>query len=277
MRTRRFAWLALSVTAALLWSVWPLRIARAADVQWIGPNVGNWNDVNNWNPRIPLPGDNVSIDLFGGDYTVTLDVDSSIGSLTVASSTGTTTLIIPSGRTLTIGGAGPVNERSVLQLNGGTINGGGSLSVAGAMNWTGGTVNIPLTNSGTLNLTGGSSRNLSNSTLNNAGTVNWAGGAPWTFEYTATLNNQAGGVLNVQGDNSLSPYGSGSKILNNAGTLNKSAGTGAATFYVAFNNTGTVNVNSGTLRLDAGSTHAGTLNIPSGQTLQLANGTHDLG
>ncbi|MBI4331411.1 MAG: hypothetical protein HY673_09035, partial [Chloroflexi bacterium] len=166
-----------------------------------------------------------------------------------------------------------------LNLSGGALGGSGGLNVTGAWNWTAGDITGPgvKTNSGALNLTGGSSRNLRDGTLNNTGTVNWATGAPWTLEYTATLNNQAGGVLNVQGDNSLSLYGGGSKILNNAGTLNKSAGTGAATFYVPFNNTGTVNVNSGTLKFDAGSTHAGTLNIPSGQTLQLANGTHDLG
>src|SRR5438477_9508053 len=70
--------------------------------------------------------------------------------------------------------------------------------------------------------------------------------SPYTTLFRSlTINNLAGGVFDVQGDGAMS----GSLTFNNAGTFRKSAGNAETGFYNAvFNNTGTVEVQSGTDR-----------------------------
>src|SRR5207244_10044886 len=71
-----------------------------------------------------------------------------------------------------------------------------------------------------------------------------------------TLNIAAGTTFDVQNDQSIAWSGN-TAAVNNAGTFQKSAGTGTTTVTggVAFNNTGSVLVQTGTLKLaDATST-----------------------
>ena len=62
---------------------------------------------------------------------------------------------------------------------------------------------------------------------------------------TAATLALTGGTLDMQGDFRVNYAGVGT-TFNNAGTFVKSAGTGSGSVLNAFNNTGTVNVNSGT-------------------------------
>jgi hypothetical protein len=61
----------------------------------------------------------------------------------------------------------------------------------------------------------------------------------------ATFTNQTGAVYQIQDDSGILSGGQGT--ITNAGTFTKSAGTGGSYIGVAFNNTGTVSVASGTL------------------------------
>jgi len=62
--------------------------AIAGTVSWVG-GTGNWNTPTNWDPAgVPGPGDGVLI-TEDGTYTVTLDVDAIVASLTLGGSTGT--------------------------------------------------------------------------------------------------------------------------------------------------------------------------------------------
>src|SRR6185437_1798197 len=88
---------------------------------------------------------------------------------------------------------------------------------------------------------------------------------------TATFTNATGAVWNLGGNNNV--YGVGGAQVTNAGTLNKSGGAGTSTIYDSFSNTGTININAGTLRLDGGTnsikgpvTGAGTLQFDAGST-----------
>src|SRR5205823_5608792 len=62
--------------------------------------------------------------------------------------------------------------------------------------------------------------------------------------------------------------------FNNAGTLLKSTGTGTELLTISLNNSGTVNVQSGTLQLGGGGTDSGVFAVGSGTTLTLVAGTY---
>ena len=89
-------------------------------------------------------------------------------------------------------------------------------------------------------------------TLNSNTSATWTGSGNITMD-TSALNIAAGTTFDVQNDQSVTING-GTPAINNAGTFQKSAGTGTTTVYggVAFNNTGSVLVQTGTLQLGQG-------------------------
>jgi hypothetical protein len=131
-----------------------------------------------------------------------------------------------------------------------------------------------------LNLSGSSQLNLYGS-LTNAGTVNWMGGGTlqigstgYAGDYTGWIVNQAGAVFNVQNDQTMvngSYFSAAYSYFNNAGLFRKSPTTGTTTIALAFTNTGTVDVESGTVAMQ--SQYTGT-----GGVLSFAlNGTNSYG
>ncbi|MDQ3815784.1 MAG: CehA/McbA family metallohydrolase, partial [Armatimonadota bacterium] len=216
-----------------------------------------WYDRSNWTPiGIPGPGDTAIIN--SGTVNLT-------GSVAVAN----------------------------LNLISGTLDGSGTVTVSGVCNWTGGaidgTLNIPV--GGQLNISGdglyySGPYKFLRGTLNNAGTATVTGTGPVYFyreasgaTYLGTFNNS--GTCTVQSDTAfdIHPNWGGTAIFNNSGTLTKSASTGTTYFggyhsstALAFNNSGTVNANSGTLSLTSGGTSNGTFNANSGATL-ICSGT----
>src|SRR5262249_41209995 len=121
---------------------------------------------------------------------------------------------------------------------------------------------------------------LDTRTLNNAGTATWIGGAGFqmVFFNSAQFNNQLGGVLDLQTDQSFALQ-SGTPAFNNAGTLKKSGGAGATGFSVALNNSGTVQALSGTLNFvgtftqTAGNTFLNGGSIQTSTQLNIQGGT----
>ena len=103
------------------------------------------------------------------------------------------------------------------------------------------------------------------------------GNTTWT-DGTFQLNgdgrfvNPATRTFDIAG-NLLMQWGSGnSPHFDNAGTLTKSAGTGTATLNFGVNNTGAVQIASGTLHIgDNGVTDnsTGSFSVPTGTTLTL--------
>ncbi|AFW94504.1 hypothetical protein ANA_C11743 [Anabaena sp. 90] len=122
----------------------------------------------------------------------------------------------------------------------------------------------PITQIGTLTL-GGSSKYL-NTQLNNTGTI-VENDSLFYFNDGAILNNSGNYELQ-QGEirNSTSSIGT----FNNSGTFKKTT-TGIGSIGVAFNNTGTVNVELGILTLTGGGvSNGGIFNIASGKTLKIS-------
>jgi hypothetical protein len=97
--------------------------------------------------------------------------------------------------------------------------------------------------------------------------VSWSGGN-FNSGLGATLNNQGGGVFDLQGDMTWAyNQGGNPPVINNTGTMRKSAGTGTTTLQAVMNNDGTMSVQSGTLnQMKSGDSH-GTFNAMAGATL----------
>jgi len=146
-------------------------------------------------------------------------------------------------------GAIEIDSGGALIRSGATINAGTMRLYGGSLNVAGG-----LTNVGNIQWSSG----VVSGALNNSGTIINSGTGTAPSLENAVLNNLSSGVIDMQGDGgfggSYDNYGTSSSTINNAGLLRKSAGSGISTITaaVAVNNTGTIEVDSGTLELDGG-------------------------
>ena len=295
--------------------------AFADVVMWNVDSDGYWQVASNWSsyPNLPGSADDVTIDRTTAGITVT----HSLGSDTINSLTCNEILVL-SGGSLTINNAVQINN--VFTINGGTVNfNGNSIStVSGVSTFSAGTIggsgpasfdNLTWTGGGFMTGTGsteilnGQSMTLSGTgyhllarTIDNYGTatvIGLSGLNPYSGGSTPTFNNNAGGIFELQSTGGLDPYSSIPGVFNNGGTFRKTTSTGTANVssYWTFNNSGTVQVQSGTLNvsgafnntgtaevqagntmsLSGGGTSTGTFNVFSGATLNFSGGTHSLG
>ncbi len=116
---------------------------------------------------------------------------------------------------------------------------------AGFFEWTGGEIEDsqgPLVNQGTVTVNGSNVRTAG--TFDNEGTINIVGTS--TLFVGSTLNNDAGGLIDFEGDGSMSDTES---FVSNAGTIRKSSGAGTTLLDGIVANIGTIEADSGTLSL----------------------------
>src|SRR5690242_4418497 len=280
------------------------RAAVAADVAWTNSLGGNWNNAANWSTGIvPGASDNVFI-TNAGTYTVTLDINAAVASLTLGEATGTQTLSASS-RTLTLTGASAINGAGIMALSSSTLAGAGTLTNHGTLNTDNSTINTTLINQGLLVFRGGGN-SLGGSFENQAGaTVRLLGDG----SFDQAILNVASGFTNsgvieltsvVNGQNAALNVSGGSLVNGVGGQINVLAGTGGPRGLGAqLDNRGTVTIeqtltlsvtsaqhlNSGTITLSggafgvsrAGSTAAftttGVIDIGSGRTFTVSGGT----
>jgi hypothetical protein len=220
------------------------------------------------------------------------------GSFTKSAGTGSSGIGVPTNNTGSINvNSGTLSTTGVTQLNAGTVlTGTGTLSidgtfnvnttinapasltirkvsgttagswvfnVLGAMNWNGGILasTFHIASGAVLTLSSATAKAL-NSNLTNDGTINWSSAAV-DFNNGTLLNN---GTMNLSIDGSLNNT-SGSNLLNNTGNFNKIGGAGNTTIAIPSLNSGTINVNSGTLVNSSSSfINTGTINIAAART-----------
>ncbi|HRI21263.1 MAG TPA: hypothetical protein PLA68_09915, partial [Panacibacter sp.] len=159
-------------------------------------------------------------------------------------------VVVNSGGTLTISGDMVVNNgagtdlsvNGTLSLTYGVVSGAGIANIASTFNWTGGTLNIAttVTAAATANLNGGEV--ILGNTLTNNGTINWSS-SYFSFNGGTLVNN---GTLNNTGNGYLYKYSTGAISNNSGATFKKLTGTGVTYSYVDINNTGTIDVQTGT-------------------------------
>ena len=270
--------------------------AESAGVNWVGGS-SFWDLATNWgsNPLLPGAADDVVINVAGAQ-TVThrsgTDTVNSLsivgddalavtgGSLTVANgfSSGATTSI--GAGTLALNGA---STMASLAQSGGVLGGSGNLVVGAGSSWLAGTQTgtgstrydgaLALTGAGTKVLSGGRTVTLTGittwggNTAANNGSLQFAGG---TLHNAGTFNDQNGFA-------SFIDHSSGTNAFSNIGTYNKQANT-VTTVEAIYNNTGTTNVNAGTMLMQGTSTSSstGVYNLAAGAVLEFRNGSHTL-
>ena len=89
----------------------------------------------------------------------------------------------------------------------------------------------------------------------------------------AVIYNASGGVFDIQSDAGFSPGNAATGTVNNAGLFKKSAGSGTSTVSWDFNNTGTLEVDSGALSFSGAFNNSGTANVRGGALNLVGNGT----
>jgi hypothetical protein len=204
------------LTAALLSVValTTLPPAQAASYTWTNTAGGNWNVAANWSPNgVPGGTDSAAITVTGG-YTVTINDTESAGTLTLGASSGDGTVqtLNVSASTFTMNNASTGTAQGTLSVTGGTLAGTGALAIAGPLNWTGGAISsVVQFNGGSIN--GG--LNLYGALIN-SGTLDWSGNL---YMYGGVLTNL--GTINLASGTSVSAE-SGSPVLNNDGQFNVS-------------------------------------------------------
>ncbi len=181
-----------------------------------------------------------------------------------------------SGKTVLAGGTLNIlvdNSLGEMDISDGILEGDGNITISGTSNWTGGTIQGTggLTVTDTLNISGSDNKDLKGRILTNTGTCIWSGTGRIRLRDGAVFHNQAGANFNIQNDEVFDLY-VGSVTFVNDGTVTKSSTTGITTFETAFNNRGTVNVQSGIFRMTSGSDSSATYQISSGAKLQIFYG-----
>jgi hypothetical protein len=213
--------------------------------------------------------------LFGGAANVTLG--------------GAANSFAPSGDT-TVSGTVLFNSAAslnTLHFTSGQIDGSAALTVNGLMTWTSGFMgaNSTTPGAGTTTLNAGAmltGTGYLNRTMNNSSGSTVTLGSNSTTLYSVTssavFNNQAGSVFNLAADASVlaNNVNLGYGTFNNAGTFQKTAGTGISTIQWFFNNTGAVNVQTGSLYLGNNGTDTGTYTVSSGAQLAFTGGTRNM-
>ncbi len=145
-----------------------------------------------------------------------------------------------------------------LEFNNGTFSGAATTTVFGAANFNGST-NQTINSNHVLQLNGDATWSAGNGNINatSSGSVRLAAGTTFTDAGAAT----AGGTRFLG-------FGSGGVL--NAGTYERN-GLGTTSAY-AFDNTGTVNLNAGTLNFASASSSSGTINVAAGTLLNFGGG-----
>ena len=164
-------------------------------------------------------------------------------------------------------------------LSGGTESGSGTTNAQGGAAFSNG--GFALDGGHTLQLGGASTASGTSVQINLNGTnpttgLSDAGSGILTIGNGATFNDQttSSGLNIVTGSHGGSDTGT-TAVVNNAGTFTKSGSAATSTISTLFNNTGTVDVQSGTLNLSAGGTDVGAVYKGAG-TVNFSGGTRTL-
>jgi hypothetical protein len=270
----------------------PLRLETLEDrttpaaVFWDGGGDGvNWTNPLNWsNDALPGPADDVTINagattiLLGSGTNSIQSLQSSSAlnltgaTLTVSGTTNVTNTVSVTGAfaTLMVNGASEV--QNLTQTNG-TINGAGNLTIDSNWTWSSsgtmtGTGHTILNGTGTL---GGTFAKLDGRVVDNFGTASIVAGNSLTFTNGAIWNNKAGSLFLLPDSASLSNFFAGAAAFNNAGTLRKTGPVGTAAVGISLNNTGTVDVQVGTLALNGDGAGSGLFTLATVTALSIGS------
>jgi hypothetical protein len=215
-----------------------------------------------------------TVDFNGGTLAVPGVYDVS-GATLVSGATVSFTGANPSlGNALTVtSGSANLADASIqvnnVTLSSGTISGTGVLTVGERLTWTTGTFSGTGTTrvapEATLAISGNTTRTLSARTLAVAGNGTWAGTGPTAMNTQATIEIEPGGLLELQGDATVSTSGSPASTFINRGTVLRNTGSGSFSLSIPVTQAGLMESRTGTLRFTSSFTQtSGTLRLAGG-------------
>ncbi len=213
-----------------------------------------------------------------GGYTVTGETQVTGGTANLTGSVTNAGTLTISGGTLNMSNTqGTLTTPSMALSGSGTLSGTSAVTVSGTLAWTGGTMSgAGVTNANSTLTINGTAQKVLGRRLNNKTTGTWSDTGFFYLVTGGWLDNQAGATFTVQNDE-IFRWNGGSPHIDNEGTFIKSPGVGTTQVAgsVAFNNAGTVDVQSGRLDLSGGGTSSGSFDA-TGAELEFGGGTHTL-
>ncbi|HEY3220050.1 MAG TPA: invasin domain 3-containing protein [Gemmatimonadales bacterium] len=260
-------------------------VPPSGTIFWAAATSGNWSNPANWvGGVVPGPTETAAITM-PGTYTVTLDVNDTIGGLQLGGSSGSQTLLAAS-RTLRVSGTTQVSANGLLSLKSSTLTGGtlansGTVFVEGS---TAITTGITTTPGSLIRLQGNGT--YSTATLTAAGGFTNNGSivlTDTTSSYGATLNVTSGTLTNGPGGTISVLSGSGGPRtlgaeLDNQGTLTLARLLTLPQSSAHHTNSGTINLSGGSLAINQSGTlpsftNTGTIVMGASDSLKLSSGS----
>ncbi len=249
--------------------------AMGDDATWVSALSGDWTDATNWSTDPVFPDNNgTTFDVFitptGAAYTVTLDAAITIDEFNMPSADAT----------LDLTSNNLVTEFDWNQ-SASRVLGTGEITVRGTASFTGGAVleGVDIfTIDGSLDLSGGGIvLEIDDTCVDNNGlTATWSGSGTIRMLDGSDFNNRSQSTLSISGSGAFEWDDVGTTpVFNNFGTILKTTDAGVTFFDgLAFDNQGTLRVESGTFRADnaiigGGTLDRGTWEVFGGSTIDL--------
>ncbi|MBS0444459.1 MAG: hypothetical protein JSR59_00780 [Proteobacteria bacterium] len=230
--------------------------------------------------RLELAGGGTDSGTFSIASGATLAFTSGTHNLNAATVNGRGTLEVAGSTSYSFVNVNGGKLSSAVLISGGNLQGRGA-TFAGPASWTGGEITGPGTDtfSGSFTVTGDGSKYLYGGRV-----LALSGAGKWTGNTAASGNTIVFGGGTLANTGTFTDANSFNAVMQNYTGINDFANvgsytkTGAATttIQVAYDNTGSTNVNAGRLELAGGGTDSGKFTIASGATLAFTNGTHSL-
>jgi hypothetical protein len=247
------------------------------------------------------PGDTVTMSLGGTTLNIDVAIPNPVqlnisSSIPVTIPSGSSLVLMPSSsatsqNTFTLNG-GTLGVDSTANLsawqgpitvNSGTFNVAGALGFSAGSSFTfnggtmqgGGTLTIPSGHFASFAGTSGA-MTLSNVTFDNFGTTTFNGSNNLAISSGAVFKNESGGAFNVSGTGNITSDNVSSPKITNLGTMSKSAST-TTTIACGVDNSGTISPSSGIFELDGGGTDTGAFTLASSTSrIRFGGGTHNV-
>ncbi len=165
-----------------------------------------------------------------------------------------------------------------IQFNVGSWSNSGSLSLVGSGAFQ--ALSSAWSNSGITTWNGLAPIHFFSSIWSNSAELDWTGSGVLEASNDSQIDNLASGILTATDDQSISDLNTPSdSTFNNAGTFTETGATGTLTIALPWINTGTINVQSGTLSLPAGgsSSDGAVFELSQGTVLLLPSGLQSFG
>jgi fibronectin-binding autotransporter adhesin len=207
-----------------------------------------------------------------GTYNITGSTASTAGTQVLSGTLTSLGALTINGGSLTLNSAGTLTVPS-LAMTSGTLTGTAPVTVSGSpFAWSGGTISGggTLTLPATTNITGFIT--LDGRPVTNSGTINLTSTSSWLRGAGGTVITNSG-TIDLAADTNSDVCCSGTATINNSGTIRKSAGAGTSNLAWTLSNQtgGQVQAQSGTLQLYNIGASTGAFGISSGATLYFYN------